>query len=155
VRLRDFSRSLPMSLLRTREAVMRHFRASLRRFELTEQQWRVLRALSSVPEMEINDLVRSTHLLAPSLSRILRDLDARGLIVRRAQESDLRRALIAISPTGIALMEQVAPMSEAIYAEITRRFGAERLAALQAMLGELEAEMSAYAPEDMLAGLEE
>lgn len=155
VRLRDFSRSLPMSLLRTREAVMRHFRASLRHFELTEQQWRVLRALSSVKETEINDLVRSTHLLAPSLSRILRDLDARGLIVRRAQESDLRRALIAISPTGVALMEQVAPLSEAIYAEITRRFGAERLAALQAMLGELEAEMNAYASESLPGDLDE
>ncbi|WP_440136435.1 hypothetical protein, partial [Escherichia coli] len=74
-----------------------------------------------------------TFLLAPSLSRILRDLEARQLIVRRTPASDLRRSLISMAPAGIALMEVVAPHSEAIYAEITRRFGAERLALLQDM----------------------
>lgn len=148
VRLRGFSRSLPMSLLRAREAVMRHFRVSLRGYGVTEQQWRVLRALSSVGEIEISDLVRSTFLLAPSLSRILRDLEARQLIIRRTPASDLRRSLISMAPAGIALMEVVAPHSEAIYAEITRRFGAERLALLQDMLRDLEDEMTAFGPLD-------
>ena len=35
--MREFSRSLPMSLLRAREAVMRQFRPSLRNHGLTEQ----------------------------------------------------------------------------------------------------------------------
>jgi hypothetical protein len=35
-------------------------------------------------------------------------------------------------------MASVAPSSEAIYAEITRRFGARKLVELQEMLGELE-----------------
>jgi len=35
-------------------------------------------------------------------------------------------------------MAAVAPTSEAIYAEITRRFGARKLVELQEMLGELE-----------------
>src|SRR6266849_5130597 len=48
VPMREFSRSLPMSLLRAREAVMRHFRPSLRDHGLTEQQWRILRALASI-----------------------------------------------------------------------------------------------------------
>jgi homoprotocatechuate degradation regulator HpaR len=148
VRLRDFSRSLPMALLRAREAVMRHFRASLRAHDLTEQQWRVLRALSSVGEIEIADLARSTFLLGPSLSRILRDLEPRGLIRRRTPASDQRRSLIAIAPAGLALMEIIAPQSEAIYAEITRRFGAERLAQLQDMLRDLEREMTAFGPID-------
>jgi hypothetical protein len=38
--MREFSRSLPMSLLRAREAVMRQFRPSLRDHGLTEQQSR-------------------------------------------------------------------------------------------------------------------
>ena len=46
--MREFSRSLPMSLLRAREAVMRQFRPSLRNHGLTEQQWRILRALTAV-----------------------------------------------------------------------------------------------------------
>jgi hypothetical protein len=38
VPMRELSRSLPMSLLRAREAVMRQFRPSLRNHALTEQQ---------------------------------------------------------------------------------------------------------------------
>src|SRR6478609_9362101 len=82
VRIRHFSRSLPMSLLRARESVMRHFRASLRRFGITEQQWRVLRALTSGERFEVTELAEATFLLPSSLSRILKDLDERGLIQR-------------------------------------------------------------------------
>ena len=83
VPMREFSRSLPMSLLRAREAVMRHFRPSLRNHGLTEQQWRILRALTAVDTIEVTELARVAFLLGPSLSRILRDLEARDLIERR------------------------------------------------------------------------
>jgi homoprotocatechuate degradation regulator HpaR len=136
--MREFSRSLPMSLLRAREAVMRQFRPSLRSHGLTEQQWRILRALSAVETIEVTELARMAFLLGPSLSRILRDLEGRQLVERRADEADQRRAVVSISAKGLKLIEAVAPTSEAIYAEITRRFGARRLSELQEMLGVLE-----------------
>ena len=131
-----------MSLLRAREAVMRHFRPSLRRHGLTEQQWRILRALTSVDAIEVTELARMAFLLGPSLSRILRDLEARQLIERRTAKADLRRAVVSISQKGLKLIEQVAPTSEAIYAAITRCYGAHELAELQAMLGTLEESLS-------------
>jgi homoprotocatechuate degradation regulator HpaR len=141
--MREFSRSLPMALLRSREAVMRQFRPSLRDHGLTEQQWRILRALTSIEQMEVSELARATYLLGPSLSRILRDLEARQLIQRRSPESDLRRGIVSLTAAGMALIDVVAPMSEAIYAEITRRYGAKKLEALQEMLRELESELLA------------
>src|SRR5215471_755849 len=138
VPMRDFSRSLPMSLLRAREAVMRQFRPSLRNHGLTEQQWRILRALTAVEAIEVTELARIAFLLGPSLSRILRDLEARQLIERKTAEADQRRAVVSISPKGLKLIEAVAPTSEAIYAAITKRFGARRLAELQEMLTALE-----------------
>jgi len=141
--MRDFSRSLPMSLLRAREAVMRQFRPSLRNHGLTEQQWRILRALTAVEAIEVTELARVAFLLGPSLSRILRDLEARQLIERRTAKADLRRAVVSISAKGLKLIEAVAPTSEAIYAEITNRFGARKLAELQDMLGVLERSLSA------------
>src|ERR1700728_3509061 len=144
VPMREFSRSLPMSLLRAREAVMRHFRPSLRDHGLTEQQWRILRALTSVEAIEVTELARVAFLLGPSLSRILRDLEARHLIERKVAKTDLRRAVVSISAKGLKLIEMVAPTSEAIYAAITRRYGARKLAELQDMLRALE---------DGLAGL--
>jgi homoprotocatechuate degradation regulator HpaR len=138
VPMRDFSRSLPMALLRARESVMRHFRPSLRAHGLTEQQWRILRALSSHGAIEVTELARVACLLGPSLSRILRDLEARRLIRRQLVKSDLRRSIVAITNSGMKLIAAVAPSSEAIYAEIARRFGARRLADLQDMLRALE-----------------
>ncbi|MGY4161665.1 MULTISPECIES: homoprotocatechuate degradation operon regulator HpaR [unclassified Bradyrhizobium] len=140
--MREFSRSLPMSLLRAREAVMRQFRPSLRNHGLTEQQWRILRALTAVDEIEVTELARMAFLLGPSLSRILRDLEARGLIERKAAENDARRAVVSISAKGLKLIEAVAPTSEVIYAAITRRYGARKLAELQEMLGALEASLA-------------
>jgi homoprotocatechuate degradation regulator HpaR len=142
VPMREFSRSLPMSLLRAREAVMRQFRPSLRDHGLTEQQWRILRALASIDAIEVTELARVAFLLGPSLSRILRDLEARHLIDRRVAKADLRRAMVSISARGVRLIEAVAPSSEAIYAAITRRYGARKLADLQEMLSALESSLS-------------
>jgi homoprotocatechuate degradation regulator HpaR len=140
--MREFSRSLPMSLLRAREAVMRQFRPSLRQHGLTEQQWRILRALAAIEAIEVTELARTAFLLGPSLSRILRDLEARRLIERKTAKTDLRRGVVSISEKGLRLIEVVAPSSEAIYAAITRRYGAKKLAELQEMLGALEASLS-------------
>ena len=142
VPMREFSRSLPMSLLRAREAVMRQFRPSLRDHGLTEQQWRILRALASVDTIEVTELARVAFLLGPSLSRILRDLEARQLIERRVAKADQRRGLVSISAKGVRLIETVAPTSEAIYAAITQRYGARKLRELQEMLHELEGTLS-------------
>jgi homoprotocatechuate degradation regulator HpaR len=148
VPMREFSRSLPMSLLRAREAVMRQFRPSLRRYDLTEQQWRILRALAAIDAIEVTELARTAFLLGPSLSRILRDLEARRLIERRAAKADLRRGVVSISEKGVRLMEVVAPSSEAIYAAITKRYGARKLTELQDMLGALEASLAGLAVVD-------
>lgn len=148
VKLRSFSRSLPMSLLMAREAVMQRFRSSLHLFGITEQQWRVLRALNTVERIEVTALARATSLLPPSLSRILRDLEERGLIVRKAAETDMRKSLIAISADGVTLIEAVAPYSEEIYAEITSTFGEEKLAQLQDLLKELTRVTNALPPVD-------
>ena len=80
--MRTFSHSLPMALLRAREAVMRRFRPGLRRHGVTEQQWRVLRALAHSGPMEVTELASATFLLPPSLSRILPDMETRALIRR-------------------------------------------------------------------------
>src|SRR5947199_4755807 len=116
--MREFSRSLPMSLLRAREAVMRQFRPSLRNHGLTEQQWRILRALTAVDAIEVTELARVAFLLGPSLSLILRVLEARCLVERRTAEVDPRRAVGAISAKGLAVVAAVAPTSEPHYLEI-------------------------------------
>jgi homoprotocatechuate degradation regulator HpaR len=136
--MRAFSKSLPMQLLRAREAVMRAFRPGLRSRNLTDQQWRILRALAHSGPLEASELARATCLLAPSLSRILPAMQARQLIGRRQLDSDLRRSVISLERKGLRLLALHAPYSEEIYAEISRRFGADRLSELFTLLRALE-----------------
>src|SRR5262245_39691345 len=136
--MRTFSQSLPMALLRAREAVMRRFRPELRRHGVTEQQWRILRALAHAGPLQVTELASATFLLPPSLSRILPDLEARALIKRTQADADLRRSVISLEPKGLRLIATHAPSSEGIYEEIAREFGTDRLAQLFALLKDLE-----------------
>lgn len=136
--MRDFSESLPMALLQTREVVMAIFRPLLAEHDLTEQQWRVLRVLASVSTaLEVGQVVEATNLLAPSLSRILKDLEARGLVTRSAVEQDQRRAQIGLSATGFELVKKIAPQSEALYNKIEASFGQTELTRLLDQLATL------------------
>ena len=137
--MRPFADSLPMALLKAREAVMRRFRPGLRAHAVTEQQWRVLRALAGLGPLEITELASRTCLLPPSLSRILPALESRGLLVRRGVAADMRRTAISITAAGLELIAAHAPHSERIYRAIEERFGTERLRELSRLLGELEA----------------
>lgn len=140
--MRPFSQSLPMALLRAREAVMRRFRPALRRQGVTEQQWRVLRALADAGPLEITALAQATCLLAPSLSRILPDMEARGLISRRQLDSDLRRSAIRLEAKGVRLIASHAPDAEHAYEAIASSFGAQRVEQLFRLLQELEGTLS-------------
>jgi homoprotocatechuate degradation regulator HpaR len=138
VPMRAFSKSLPMELLRAREAVMRRFRPGLRGHGVTEQQWRILRALAHSGALEVSQLAEATCLLAPSLSRILPELEARQLISRKQADSDLRRSVITLERKGLRLIATHAPYSEQVYNDIAQTFGPERLEQLFTLLKELE-----------------
>jgi homoprotocatechuate degradation regulator HpaR len=136
--MRDFSASLPMALLQTREAAMQLFRPLLAEHDLTEQQWRVLRVLSATSEsLEVGAIVDATFLLAPSLSRILKDLEARQLVRRALVATDQRRAEISLTTAGYDLVALVAPASEAIYNQIEEAFGDKALQRLLRQLADL------------------
>jgi homoprotocatechuate degradation regulator HpaR len=135
VGMRTFERSLPMALMRAREAVMRRFRPILAERDLTEQQWRVLRALHDADSaMSVGELAETTFLLGPSLSRMLVSLDDRGLIARTSVPEDARRAEIRITAIGIELVAEIAPRSELVYESIDQQLGSGDITELHDLL---------------------
>ena len=128
-----------MALLRAREAVMQYFHTLHRNSNITDQQWRVLRALFDSPPVDATTLANRTCLHMPSLSRILQKLEKRKLVEHRHHENDLRRSLISISPAGYELIMKEAPASERQYAIIRKHFGDDRLETLYELLRDLEA----------------
>src|SRR5712691_5731843 len=77
---RSLSPPLPMRLLRTREAMMQHFRPSLHAAGLTDQQGRILRVLAETAELEMLELSARTCILPASLSRIIPSMAKKGLV---------------------------------------------------------------------------
>ncbi|WP_430439806.1 homoprotocatechuate degradation operon regulator HpaR [Shinella sp.] len=136
---RERRRSLAIGLLKAREAVMSHFRPILADHDVTEQQWRVIRVLSQAGTLDATEVAEKAFILAPSLTRMLRSLEERGLITRHKDKEDGRRVLLRLAPAGQAVIDEVMPDSRRVYADIDARFGAERVEALLDMLEELAA----------------
>ncbi|MEM1046271.1 MAG: homoprotocatechuate degradation operon regulator HpaR [Pseudomonadota bacterium] len=134
---RSTSRALPIALLRAREAVMARFRPVLAGHAVTEQQWRVLRVLAESGPLDATEIAGHCCILMPSLTRIVRTLAAEGLITRSRDTGDGRRHLLTITDAGLALLDRVAPESRAVYEDLEKRYGTERLGMLLDMLEEL------------------
>ncbi len=121
--MRSLDDSLPLKLLKAREAVMDQFRPRLHAHGVTEQQWRVLRALNEHKEMDAGALSKRVAILMPSLSRILNDLEKRGLLKKERSSVDKRLLNTRIRPKGRALVKQIAPHSETQYNRIEQALG--------------------------------
>lgn len=136
---RDTRRSLPIALLRAREAVMSRFRPMLAQHGVTEQQWRTLRILYESGTIEATELAQRACVLPPSLTRIIMALEERGLLTRSRHANDGRRVLLDITAEGRALIAAVTPESAAIYKEMEQRYGKEEVERLLDQLEKLVA----------------
>ena len=125
--LRKFSRSLPMALLRAREVIMERFRPNLRENSLTDQQWRVLRALFEHGKKDLGELSNMCCLLKPSITRIIRSMERRAFVEKRIDLEDHRRTIVSITDMGRDLIYKVGPNSEAIYQDIAMALGSNEL----------------------------
>jgi homoprotocatechuate degradation regulator HpaR len=134
---RDTRRSLPIALLRAREAVMEEFRPMLGAHGITEQQWRVVRLLAERGSLDASQVAEEAFILAPSLTRILRSLGQRGLVKRRKDVKDGRRILLEITPVGRAMIEEIVPESGEIYRALESRYGRNKLRQLLDLLDDL------------------
>jgi homoprotocatechuate degradation regulator HpaR len=137
VTVRPFKQSLPMLLMRAREAVMSRFRPHLRSHGLTEQQWRILRVLAERQQVELLELSARCLIQPPSLSRTVPALAERGLVNRESHPDDRRRFLVSLTPAGRELFATMTAESARIYAELEDELAAAGLMAIYDMLNDL------------------
>lgn len=130
-------RSIPIAMLRAREALMAPIRHILSEAGVTEQQWRVLRVLQERGTMDPKDLAQAACLLNPSLTRIMQLLESKGLIARRGHPTDRRRMLVDVTSEGEALIARVAPQSREVFDRLEALWGRERMDALLDLLNGL------------------
>lgn len=132
--MRKFDDSLPLRLLKAREAAMGFFRPMLQEIPLTEQQWRVIRALNEFEELESKQLAELCCILSPSLTGIINRLEQQGYISRRKSPEDQRRILISLTDMAKEMFARMSPRVEARYKEMTEQFSQADMKALEDLL---------------------
>ena len=135
--MQEFSRSLPMMLYRTLDAVMPRFRQIFSEFGLTEQQWRVLRVLWQHEQIAFRELADLTLIPPPSLVGVVDRLTKSGLARRRRSISDRRSVFVQATSKGQALEAKVRPRVDKAYAELRSSVNAKTWDALIAGLEQI------------------
>jgi homoprotocatechuate degradation regulator HpaR len=129
--------SLPMALLRAREAVMARFRPLLAAHDVSEQQWRVIRVLGESGPLDATEVARRCCIMKPSLTRIIRALAQRKLIIRRKDNDDGRRLILDATPKAHEMITSMMPQINAVYDALEQEFGKDRLEQVLVILEEL------------------
>lgn len=134
-------RNLPQLMLQAREALMAQFRPILNENGVTEQQWRVIRALLTHGSLEPRQLCDLCQISSPSIVGVLGRMEEAGWIVRERMADDQRRVRVSATELSHQLGQRMIPAVEARYAQIEQQVGVETLQrvydVLDALLGPL------------------
>lgn len=128
--------SLTIALLQAREVAMGYFRPIIKRHNLTEQQWRIVRVLAENSSTEFHALAFRTCILRPSLTGILTRMERDGLVLRLKPVSDQRKLYVSLTKEGQTLYEHAQAQVEEAYQQIETEFTAEKMQRLTSLLGE-------------------
>jgi homoprotocatechuate degradation regulator HpaR len=135
-KLPPFEQSIAAIMLNAKEAIIAPMRPKLREHAITEPQWRVMRVINDRGATDATRLSDVALLHAPSVTRILKELEARKFVVREPDAEDARRTLVALTPQGRELVKLISRDVLRVWREYSERFGAQRL---ERLLDELRA----------------
>lgn len=138
-------RNLPLLLLQARERVLSRFRPVFNAHGLTDQQWRVLRAINDEGPLEPREIGDICCISSPSMAGVLSRMQDMGLIVRERMEKDQRRLLVSLTKESKALIAQMTPLIEATYRELEEKLGRDEI---DALYGQIDRLLQALAPQD-------
>jgi len=82
--------------------------------DITPEQWALLIRLWERDERTQNELSEATFRDAPTISRILAGMEARGLLDRQVDPQDGRARIVRLTPRGRALRKRLVPVVERI-----------------------------------------
>lgn len=137
--LRD--QNLPLHILKAREVLLARFRPVLAAHAVTEQQWRVMRALLEHGALEPRQIGELCNLSSPSLTGVLARMAATGMVLRRRIAHDQRRLLVKLTPKGRARATAMLPEIAAVYRRLETAVGADFIADLHRTLDALIASL--------------
>jgi DNA-binding MarR family transcriptional regulator len=111
---------------------------------LSYSQWMALMALREAPGGTAADLARIICHDAGSLTRILDQLEKRGLVTRKRSESDRRQVALEMTPRGRALIASLMPRVVGLWNELLGDFSHDEIRLLIKLLTRLTASAESH-----------
>jgi DNA-binding MarR family transcriptional regulator len=97
---------------------------------LSPEHWRIMALLHEQPGLGAGAIAKGAVLPSASVTRHVDKLVERGMVVRRVDPADKRRVVLALSPRGQELAEQLLAEEHTVEDAIASGLGAERFKAL-------------------------
>ncbi len=139
--MQAFDSSFPMILNRALDAVMPAYRDLFTGYDLTEQQWRVMRVIWTNEDVTSSHLSERTLLSPPSLVSIIDRLVKKGFVSRVRCVDDRRQVFIVATKQGLKLQKEVTPKVVAIQEQIQNSVSKKEWDSLQRILGKITTAM--------------
>lgn len=118
------------------------FEDECRELGLTPAQFGVLTVVRAHPGMGQSSLARALGFDKVTVLRVLRGLEARGLVTRATAAGNKRNICVQLTPAGLAVLDQAQKPAEKAYkrllAPLDRNQQSQLLELLQLLTGELE-----------------
>lgn len=124
-------KNIPLLLMRVRELMMSNFRPILTEWNLTEQQWRILRALYESHTLEPRELCEICCILSPSMAGILKRMEELELIVKVPSKTDKRRVLVEMAPGVGVMVKKILAANMQAYDDFASQIGDQLLTSLE------------------------
>ena len=132
------------------------FEDACRDLGLTPAQFGVLTVLQAHPGLGQSSLARALGFDKVTVLRVLRGLEGRGLVARRAMPGNRRTIAVCLTPAGTDILQRAQKPAEnadrRLMAPLSREQQGQLLHLLQLLTGELEDEArAAFVPPDTIA----
>ncbi len=128
---------LGLRLRRAHGAVQRHFGDHFAQLGLTQKQVSVLWLTGDHPGLAQTDLAAALDMDRATTMALVHALEKRGLVARRASESDRRKIAFQLTPEGTRLLNEAKAAIEAHEQWLKARFDASELAVLEELLARI------------------
>jgi DNA-binding MarR family transcriptional regulator len=109
------------------------------RFGLDVTEWRIMAVLGRFPDLSAGEVAERTAMDKVAISRGVARLLERGLVTRDIHGADRRRSVLALSPDGVAVYDQIAPLALDYEQRLLAGLGDEEREWLQRLLARLDA----------------
>ena len=134
---------LPYLLNRAGARIAAAFSEEVRPLGATLQMWRVLAALREGDGRRMGDLSETTSIEVSTLTRLVDNMEKKGLVARRRDAADARVVALHVTPAGRRLTQRITPIAERYESVALAGFTAAEADILKAALRRLYSNMEA------------